>query len=171
MFSRKKLIISIISLIIPITNLTFADWKENAKAIKVSGGEDHTLVLTQNKCPWGCGANYAYQLGIGDSYYRLTLVHVHGPGDVGFLEDINDIDAGWLHSLALDVNRGVWAWGGNYPWGQLGDGTDDDKQTPVRVLSGAQDPNNPNSFLKNIIAISAGRSGEHSLAVDANRFV
>ncbi|MFZ0034906.1 MAG: hypothetical protein WAK60_07975 [Sedimentisphaerales bacterium] len=49
MFSRKKLIVPATSLIILITNLTFADWKEKAKAIKVSGGEDHTLVLTQNK--------------------------------------------------------------------------------------------------------------------------
>jgi len=123
MFLRKKLIISIVSLIILIANLTLADWKENAKAIKVSGGEDHTLVLTQNKWPWGCGANDAYQLGIGDHDNRLTLVRVH-KGDINslsdYLENINDIDAGWLHSLALDVNRGVWAWGNDNAGGQIG---------------------------------------------------
>jgi hypothetical protein len=32
-----------------------------------------------------------------------------------YLEDINDIDAGWTHSLALDVNGFVWAWGENCP--------------------------------------------------------
>jgi len=113
MLSRKKLII-IISLIIFTTNLTLADWKEDAKAIKISGGEDHTLVLTKNKWPWGCGDNSSYQLGTGDPDGRWTLVRVH-KGDMAspsdYLEDINDIAAGWKHSLALDANRFVWAWG------------------------------------------------------------
>lgn len=115
MFSRKKLIIIVVPLIILIANLTFAGWKENAKAIKVSGGEDHTLVLTVNKWPWGCGVNNVYQLGIGDNQDRWTLVRVHGPNNVGYLEDINDIAAGWKHSLALDVNGFVWAWGISFP--------------------------------------------------------
>jgi hypothetical protein len=38
MFSGKKLISIVISLIILITNLTFANWQDDAKAIKVSGG-------------------------------------------------------------------------------------------------------------------------------------
>ncbi len=88
-----------------------------------------------------------------------------------YLEDINGFDAGWKHSLALDVNCFVWAWGNNQQ-GQLGDGGEHlYETTPIQVLSGEQDPGNPNSFLKYIIAISAGRSGEHSLAVDANGFV
>lgn len=95
MLSRTKLISIIISTTILITNLTFADWKENAKAIKVSGGENHTLVLTANKYPWACGYNYYYQLGIGNTTAdQSTLVRVHGPDDVGCLEDINDIAAG-----------------------------------------------------------------------------
>jgi len=54
-------------------------------------------------------------------------VRVHGPGDVGFLDDINDFDAGWMHSLALDINGFVWAWGKNHV-GQLGDGGEEDEQ-------------------------------------------
>jgi len=165
MLSRTKLISIIISTTILITNLTFADWKENAKAIKVSGGENHTLVLTANKYPWACGYNYYYQLGIGNTTAdQSTLVRVHGPDDVGCLEDINDIAAGWKHSLALDVNGFVWAWGWNGN-GQLGVGDDYPRSTPVQV-HGVNDVN----YLRYIIAISAGRSGEHSLAVDANGF-
>ncbi len=114
MLSVKKLIISIISLIILIANPTLADWKEDAKVIDISGGEDHTLVLTANKWPWACGHNGWYQLGTGDNDDQWTLVRVHGPNDVNYLEDINDIDAGWKHSLALDVNGFVWAWVDNF---------------------------------------------------------
>jgi len=82
-----------------------------AADIKVSGGENHTLVLTANKQTWACGFNWWRQLGTGDNYDRWTLVQVHGPDDVGYLEDINNVSAGWTHSLALDVNDFVWAWG------------------------------------------------------------
>jgi parallel beta-helix repeat protein len=177
MFSRKKLIISVITLIIFTTNLALADWKENAKAIKVSGGEDHTLVLTQNNAVWVCGPNggigYFGVLGTGStdpSLIETTLVRVHG-GDMntssGYLEDINDIAAGWKHSLTLDVNDFVWAWGDNY-CGQLGDNQQSGyhSSTPVQVHGV-----NNEGYLRHIIVISAGRSGEHSLAVDANNFV
>ena len=115
--SRTKQILLIISLIVPFATITAAaDWKENAKAIKLSGGENHTLVLTANKSAWACGNNEFYQLGIGNNQNQKTLVRVH-TGDMntpsGYLEDINDIDAGWKHSLALDVNGLVWAWGWN----------------------------------------------------------
>jgi alpha-tubulin suppressor-like RCC1 family protein len=172
MFSGTKLISIIISIIILITNATFADWKENAKAVDVSGGEDHTLVLTANKCPWGCGDNYYYQLGIGDSQSsQLSLVRVHD-GDMntpsGYLEDIVNIGAGWKHSLALDANGFVWSWGYNSQ-GQLGDNQQSSpyySSTPIQVHG-----LNNIGYLENIIAISAGRSGRHSLALDANNFV
>jgi alpha-tubulin suppressor-like RCC1 family protein len=98
----------IISLLIFISSIA------KAADIKVSGGEDHTLVLTQNKWPWACGANYAYQLGIGETTEpQKTLIQVLG-GAMGtpHLQDINNIAAGWIHSLALDVNGFVWAWDG-----------------------------------------------------------
>jgi len=91
---------------------------EDAKAAKVSGGEHHTIVLTGNHAVWVCGANgegypgyYYGVLGTGSNSYDHTensLVRVHD-GDMntpsGLLEDINDVDAGWKHSLALDVNN------------------------------------------------------------------
>jgi hypothetical protein len=52
MLSGKKLIIIVISLIILITNLTLADWKDDSKVIGISGGEDYTLILTQNNWLW-----------------------------------------------------------------------------------------------------------------------
>ena len=176
--SRIKDTLVTVSIAIFITSITVAsDWRENAKAIDISGGEDHTLVLTKNKASWACGDNGWYQLGIGNNQDRKTLVRVL-KGDMNstsdYLQDINDVDAGWKHSLALDVNGLVWSWGDNRE-GQLGDNQTKypHAATPVQVVRGEQapeDPNNPDPNLARIIAISAGRSGEHSLAVDANGY-
>lgn len=181
--SRMKQILTTVLFIIFVSTPAFADWKEGAKAIDISGGEDHTLVLTKNKSVWACGPNgkpgYWYGvLGTGSSDTTLvqkTLVRVwdgdmNTPSD--YLEHISDIGAGWKHSLALDVNSYVWAWG-NDDCGQLGNGPAGTSATPVRVLRGEQapeDPNNPDPNLARIIALSAGRSGQHSLAVDANGY-
>jgi len=163
--TAKKYLICIISLIIFIISLpAFADLKDDAKVFKISGGERHTLVLIQNNWPWGCGNNEFYQLGIGNvTSDQELLVRVHGVDDVGFLEDINDISAGWQHSLALDVNGFVWAWGRNDE-GQLGDDSRDTRPTPIQVKGGEMETD----FLQDISAISAGKSGEHSLALDVN---
>ena len=169
--STVKWIVTVSVFIFMITASASAVIPEGAKAVQVSGGEAHTLLLTEAGFVWGCGYNEFYQLGIGSDYDKWTLIRTKA-GEMstasGCLEDINDIDGGWKHSLALDVNGSVWAWGNNNPWGQLGDGTDDTKSIPVSVKSGDQDPGDPDSFLEGIIAISAGRSGEQSLAVDCN---
>ena len=186
--NRQTLLIAVL-VVLTITLATKAEYRDNSKAIKVSGGEDHTLVLTADKGAWACGPNggYAFQqyyygvLGTGSEDWSLnqkTLVRVHD-GAMGTesdrLEDINDIDAGWMHSLALDVDGFLWSWGWNSE-GQLGiglSGPEAYSTTPVQVLRGeqAQDPCQPSDYLKHIVAISAGRSGEFSLAVDANNLV
>jgi len=159
MLFRKKLILGIVSFTI-ITSITITtEAVGETTRIKVSGGEDHTLVLPEDKFVWGCGANSAYQLGIGDDKSdRSTLIRVYD-GDMntpsGYLEDINDIHAGWKHSLALDVNGFVWAWGWNSE-GQLGNnGEDSYKTTPILVHG----PNDVN-YLENIISISASPLAE-----------
>ncbi len=184
--SRMKQTLATVSMAIFITNIAIASaWKDDAKAIDISGGEGHTLVLTANKWPWACGPNSWYQLGIGNTTVsQKVFIRVHGGAmNTPRLQDINDVDAGWKHSLALegyDPNDPnymgyVWAWGDN-EWSQLGNNTGGPgayEATPVQVLRGEQvaaDANDPDPNLARIIAISAGRSGEHSLAVDANGY-
>lgn len=167
MYTHKSNSLITFLLVLGFSFTTFADWKDEAKSIKISGGEDYTLILTQNNWLWACGDNEFYQLGIGNTQTdQFIPVRVHGTGDIGFLEDITDFDAGWKHSLALDDNTKVWAWGNNQ-WGQLGDGTNDDEFTPVHVLGGSMGT----TYLQNIITVACGRSGAHSLAVDANHYV
>jgi len=43
------------------------------------------------------------------------------------------IAAGYYYSLALKEDGSFWAWGDNY-YGQLGDGTNTNKSSPVKVL-------------------------------------
>jgi alpha-tubulin suppressor-like RCC1 family protein len=46
--------------------------------------------------------------------------------------------AGYYHSLGVKEQGGLWAWGDNY-FGQLGDGTNEERLTPVQVNNGAGD--------------------------------
>ena len=64
------------------------------------------------------------------------------------------IAAGEYHSIALKENGTVWAWGSNY-FGQLGDGTNDNRSFPVQVTN-----------LSDIIAVAGGTY--HSLALKSD---
>jgi len=57
---------------------------------------------------------------------------------------IPQISAGGFHTAALKIGKTVWTWGNN-TYGQLGDGTNTDRNTPVQVDS-----------ISNVIAIAGG---------------
>ncbi len=119
---------------------------------QVSAGSYHSLAVDANGTVWAWGYNYQGQLGTGSTEYRQST-----PVEVDGLTDITQIAAGGNHSLAVDVNGGVWAWGYNYQ-GQLGfESTSYPyiQTTPVEV-----------DGLTDITQVSAG--SYHSLAVDAN---
>jgi len=103
------------------------------------------------------------------------------PVQVVGLEDITAISAGESHSMALDENGNVWTWGDNNgynDYGQLGDGTFNDRLTPVKVVAPDRnkdgspddldgDGNSTNDYLGDdvpVIAIAAGYW--HCLAMD-----
>ena len=112
------------------------------------------MVVDENGMVWTCGGS---TLGHSGNPSNLNLV-VGGEMSTpsGYLENISGLGAGWLHSLVLDSNRHVWAWGSNGS-GQLGNGTFDTSTTPVQVKAGEQNPVDPNAFLQDIIAIAACR--------------
>ncbi len=138
-------------------------------AITVSGGENHTLILTESNSVWSCGDNTYSQLGDNTNKTRFVPVQVldgEMNTDSNYLENITVISAGWMHSLAVDSNRFCWSWGSDGA-GQLGNGdSEGSSAVPVQVHGGEQGT----PFLRYITCISAGRSGAHSLAVDANHF-
>ena len=69
------------------------------------------------------------------------------------------IAAGSNHNLALRSDGTVWAWGNNSD-GQLGDGTNTDSSTPVRVMTA------PGLDLNSVVAIAA--NGRSSLALKSD---
>jgi alpha-tubulin suppressor-like RCC1 family protein len=74
------------------------------------------------------GYNFIGQLGDGTTTDSLTPVRVKLPTGTKIIS----VRGGCNHSVALTTKGHVWAWGFNNH-GQLGDGTTNDSDTPVRV--------------------------------------
>ncbi len=113
----------------------------------IAAGGSHSLALKSDGTIWGWGANAGGQLGDGTNTDATSPVQVKG----FFLVRAVGIAAGESHSLAVDGNGEVWAWGQN-DFGQLGDSTIVSRSTPVKVKQ-----------LNNVIQVAAGAN--HSLAL------
>jgi hypothetical protein len=104
----------------------------------VAGGWYHSLAVKQDGTVWGWGQNGSGQLGDGTNTDRKVPVQVVGPNGQGFLTGVIAVAASSLCSLAVKQDGTVWGWGYN-GYGQLGDGTNISRNTPVQVagLTGA----------------------------------
>lgn len=102
----------------------FADW------IDIQANFEHNLGLQANGTAWGWGGNNFGQLGDGTTTNRSYPVSVGG----GF-NDWAQLSAGGGHSLGIRTNGTAWAWGYNSN-GELGDGTIDNRSSPVAVVGG-----------------------------------
>jgi alpha-tubulin suppressor-like RCC1 family protein len=112
----------------------------------IDAGSGHTCALTALggvKC-WGYNSNG--ELGDGTWDSRNTPVEVSG-----LSSGVSAISAGSGHTCALETSGGVKCWGFN-DWGELGDGTTANQNTPVEV----------NGLASGVSAIFAG--GYHTCA-------
>ena len=104
--------------------------------ISVSLGESHTVALKVDGTVWAWGGNSYGQLGDGTTTIRTTPVQVKGVGGTGNLTGFVIVSASTYHTIALQSNGTVCAWGDNC-YGQLGDGTMLNQITPIQVKGGA----------------------------------
>ena len=142
--------------------------------LQVSGGGWHSLAVGSDGNVYAWGDNSSGQLGNGTSntYPNTTPVRVKTPdrstypdlpADFTYLQ----VSAGYWHSMALGSDGNVYAWGDNQ-YGQLGDGTRDDKHAPVRVKTPDRKtyPDLPADFT--YLQVSAGYFHSLALGSDGN---
>lgn len=109
---------------------------------------------------WCCGASTYGRLG---SYNGSTSSNQTYPvqvfkGDGTALLNIVQVSAGSTHTLALDKNGHVWAWGYNGN-GALGDGSNTNRNYAVQVRKPDSPPDPNPTYLADIERISAGGDG------------
>ena len=136
--------------------------------VQVSAGYRHSLALGSDGYVYAWGDNTYAQLGNNTSGgYSVVPVRVCDPSthsNVNTGLKAIQVDAGGEHSLAVDKEGNVWAWGRNEN-GQLGNGTSSKySSAPVRVC----DPEHPTDTSKGLVAIKVAAGGAHSLAIDKN---
>ena len=140
----------------------------------ITSGDYHTCAVSNNNNVYCWGYNVYGQLGDGSTTSRYTPVQVlkgaavSGDNDGTYLSNMKSISAGRYYTCAVSNNNRLYCWGRN-DWGQLGDGSDDDKTTPVRVVEGEMihDPDvGIDGYHSNIKSVSAGDT--HTCAVSNN---
>lgn len=117
-------------------------------ATAISAGFEHSCAVVAGKA-WCWGRGTYGRLGNDDTAMQKKAVAVDDDAMTG---SVTAISAGQDHTCAVAAGE-AWCWGENEA-GQVGDGTDEDRQVPTKVTI----PGNPV-----VSAISAGR--EHSCAV------
>ena len=111
---------------------------------KIASGGLHTCVILDDGSVSCWGDNRHGQLGDGTDNNRTTPVQITGLGEN---RAPVTIAAGNFHTCAALDDGSVSCWGRNI-YGQLGDGTNEDRSTPTQVTGFG--PNSP------VIALSAG---------------
>lgn len=99
----------------------------NSSGAAIAAGSFHTMVLKSDGSVWNTGYNEDGELGDGTQTGKTVPVLISSMG-----YDNLAVSAGGSHSAFIKTNGRLWTTGLNN-MGQLGDGTSDDKLTPVHV--------------------------------------
>ena len=124
----------------------------------ISGGDGHSIAVTDEGKVYAWGNNDFGQLGLGDYYNNRknpTLID-YSNNDFNFLDEtIISVSAGYGHSLALTDEGKVYAWGYN-DYGQLGLGLGYTSFREVNPTLIDYSNNDFNFLDETIIGIAAG---------------
>ncbi len=97
----------------------------------VAGGADHTVALKLDGTLWTWGDNNRGALGAP----MLVVANRPIPARVGLGTTWSAVSAGYSSTFVLRADGALWAFGDNM-YGQLGDGTQIDRESPVQVGTG-----------------------------------
>ena len=117
---------------------------------KISGAGASSFAIDKNGRAWAWGDNGSGQLGDNSITSRRTPVSV-----AGAVKTFCEITGGGSHTVAVDKDGRVWAWGDTSS-NQLGNNTSLSKCTPVSVLGAAK------TFCK------IESNGSHTIVIDRN---
>nr|WP_232345384.1 InlB B-repeat-containing protein [Bifidobacterium sp. W8104] len=136
--------------------------------VQVSAGKWHSLAVGSDGYVYAWGSNQHGQLGNNTTTYSSVPVRVRDPAsptDPSKGLKAIQVSAGDEHSLALDSDGYVYAWGWNDN-GRLGNNSTSDSSFPVRV----RDPASPTDPSKGLKAVQVSAGWHHSLAVGSNGY-
>lgn len=95
----------------------------------VACGYAHVVATKSDGTLWSWGYNISGQLGQGHRSNRSS------PVQIGTLTDWKQASCGMFHTAAVKTDGTLWTWGDNYGAGELGDGTNISRSSPVQIGS------------------------------------
>ena len=106
---------------VPLRVGTNSDWTQ------VAAGLGHNVALKADGSLWAWGLNSVGQVGQPN-----LKTNYEAPTRIGLETNWAKICSSYFHNLALKDDHSLWAWGLNM-FGQLGDGTTDNRSVPVMI--------------------------------------
>jgi len=103
---------------------------DNLNWVLISPGRDNTFGLKRDGTLWAWGSNTLGRLGVLE--HTLSSRYQAYPIQIGTNSHWIHVSTGGGHTIALQENGSLWAWGDNR-FGQLGDGTTTNRIEPVQV--------------------------------------
>ena len=133
--------------------------------IEISAGESHSMARKADGTVWTWGRNDYGQLGDNTNNNSLTPVQVRGENGAGYLIGVKEIEAGIRYSMAILDDGTLMAWGDNNFY-QLGDGTDESKNAPVKIRKSAEA-----DVLSNVVEVSANKNTTMARTADGTVWI
>jgi len=148
---------------------------DNVVTVATGAGAHHAMAIQADGSLWAWGSNSHGQIGDGTRTFshselaenndRFTPIHV--------MDNVVDISVGRNHSMAVQADGSLWAWGSNRR-GLLGDGTQttvelrDNQFLPWEVVLENSDRHNPVRIMDNVVAVSAFEGSSMAITADGS---
>ena len=103
----------------------------------VSSGGSHTMAIKTDGSLWAWGDNGNGEIGngAGGNPNINSIAGDYEVSPVKIMDSVTAVSAGGFHSIAIKTDGTLWAWGDN-TFGQLGDGTQTERHSPIKIMDG-----------------------------------